>query len=161
MEVKPDEWKQTVNRVVHDLTEGPLKKVVLARELRLLFDDKIQVEQVLSTLLKEQNDSYVFAFESHGDCFIGATPERLMKKENDQVYSACLAGSIARGKNDVEDELLGKTLLTDDKNLMEHQFVVDMIKVAMEDSCSEVIHSRTTLSLKIKEYPTFIYTCKW
>ena len=64
MEVKPDEWKQTVNRVVHDLKEGPLKKVVLARELRLLFDGKIQVEQVLSTLLNEQNDSYVFAFES-------------------------------------------------------------------------------------------------
>ena len=46
-EVKPAEWKQTVNKVVHDLAEGPLKKVVLARELRLLFDSNIQVEQVL------------------------------------------------------------------------------------------------------------------
>ena len=101
-------------------------------------------------MLNEQNDSYVFAFESNGDCFIGATPERLMKKENDQVYSACLAGSIARGKNDIEDELLGKTLLTDDKNLMEHQFVVDMIKVAMEDSCSEVNIPKQPYLLKLK-----------
>lgn len=150
MEVKPDEWKQTVNRVVHDLIEGPLKKVVLARELRLLFDGKIQVEQVLSTLLNEQNDSYVFAFESHGDCFIGASPERLMKKVDDQVYSACLAGSISRGKTDVEDKLLGKTLLMDDKNLMEHQYVVDMIKLAMEDSCSEVMIPEQPSLLKLK-----------
>ena len=149
-EVKPAEWKQTVNKVVHDLAEGPLKKVVLARELRLLFDSEIQVEQVLSALLLEQKDSYVFSFESQGDCFIGASPERLVNKENDQVYSACLAGSMARGNTTVEDELLGKTLLNDDKNIIEHQYVVDMIKGAMEESCSEVTIPTEPLLLKLK-----------
>ena len=47
----------------------------------------------------------------NGDCFIGASPERLMKKENDHVYSACLAGSIARGKTDVEDEATWKDFI--------------------------------------------------
>ena len=55
---------------------------------------------------------------------------------------------------------LERLLLRDDKNLMEHQYVVDMIKVAMEDTCSEVNIPETTSSLKIKAYPTFIYTCK-
>ena len=77
------------------------------------------------------------------------------------MYSTCLAGSIARGKTDVEDELLGKTLLNDDKNLMEHQFVVDMIKVAMEDIMFRSDDSRTTSVFKIKTYPTSIYTCYW
>ena len=122
-----------------------------------MFDGKIQVEQVLSTLLNEQNDSYVFAFESHGDCFIGASPERLMKKVDEHVYSACLAARISRGKTDVEDELLGKTLLMDDKNLMEHQYVVDMIKLAMEDSCSEVMIPEQPQSLEIKKISN-IYT---
>jgi menaquinone-specific isochorismate synthase len=150
MEVKPEEWKKTVNRVVHDLEKEPLKKVVLARELRLLFDRKVQVEQVLSNLMMEQNDSYIFAFESQGDCFIGASPERLLKMENDQVFSTCLAGSIARGNNDAEDEQLGNTLLSDEKNLMEHQYVVDMIKDAMEDTCSEVMIPEHPSLLKLK-----------
>ena len=37
-EIKPDEWKLNVTKVVHDLTEDSLKKVVFARELRLVFD---------------------------------------------------------------------------------------------------------------------------
>ena len=86
----------------------------------------------------EQRDSYVFAFESGGDCFIGASPERLVKKENNKVYSTCLAGSIARGNDTLEDNTLGDELLNDDKNLQEHQYVVDMIKEAIEDTCSNV-----------------------
>jgi menaquinone-specific isochorismate synthase len=138
-EINPEEWQQTVNSVVHDLKNGPQKKVVLARELRLHFDKKIQSGSVLNKLLMEQSESYVFAFESKGDCFIGASPERLVKKEKNQIYSTCLAGSIARGKDEAEDKMLGETLLKDDKNLSEHQFVVEMIKEAIEDTCSEVV----------------------
>lgn len=138
IEIKPEEWKQAVTQVVNDIKNGPEKKVVLARELRLIFDQAVQVESVLRNLLTEQSDSYVFAFESKGDCFIGASPERLVKKENERVYSTCLAGSIARGTNREEDEQLGEQLLNDDKNRGEHQYVVDMIRESMEDTCTEV-----------------------
>ena len=80
----------------------------------------------------------MFAFESNGDCFLGASPERLVKKENEFVSSTCLAGSIARGKTDIEDNVFGEELLSDRKNLVEHQYVVDMIKEAMEEVCKEV-----------------------
>ena len=49
-EIKPQEWKQAVTQFVHDLKTGPQKKVVLARELRLFFDENIQVESVLNNL---------------------------------------------------------------------------------------------------------------
>jgi menaquinone-specific isochorismate synthase len=150
MDIHPEEWKRSVTQVVNEIKKGTLKKVVLARELRLLFDKNIQAELVLNQLLREQLDSYVFAFESNGDCFIGATPERLVKKEADQVYSTCLAGSTARGKNDLEDKLLGNSLLNDGKNLIEHQYVVDMIKSAMEDTCSEVVIPERPRLLKLK-----------
>ncbi|WP_338449203.1 isochorismate synthase [Niallia oryzisoli] len=150
LEVKPDAWKQSVTQVVEGLKKGPLKKVVLARELRLVFNRKIQIEPVLDRLLNEQKNSYVFALESEGDCFIGASPERLVKKDQDQVFSTCLAGSIARGKNEAEDEQLGHSLLTDDKNLIEHQYVVDMIKEAMEDTCSKVTLPSKPQLLKLK-----------
>lgn len=150
MDVHPEEWKESVTQIIKEIKKGTLKKVVLARELRLLFDKNIQAESVLNRLRREQLDSYVFAFESNGDCFIGATPERLVKKEEDQVYSTCLAGSIARGKNEMEDKLLGNSLLNDDKNLIEHQYVIDMIKSAMEDTCSKVVIPEHPQLFKLK-----------
>jgi menaquinone-specific isochorismate synthase len=137
-EKNTENWKKTVTKVAEELKTNKgnaLKKVVLARELRLLFDGYVQSELVLKNLLNEQNESFVFALESKGDCFTGASPERLVKKSGEDVYSTCLAGSIKRGRNEAEDECLGKELLTDHKNLMEHSYVVEMIKEAMEDTC--------------------------
>ncbi|MDZ5472628.1 isochorismate synthase [Bacillus sp. 31A1R] len=138
LEINPEEWKQSVTELVQDLKTGSLKKAVLARELRLVFKDTLSIETIVFNLLKEQPRSFIFAFESNGDCFVGASPERLVKKEGEDLFSTCLAGSIARGDTDNLDEELGNQLLTDEKNLSEHQFVVDMIKEAMEQVCTEV-----------------------
>ncbi|UII55315.1 isochorismate synthase [Cytobacillus spongiae] len=138
VEIEPSEWKDTVSSIVKGLKTGPIKKVVLARELRLQFNHEFDIESVLQKLYEEQRQSYIFAFESNGDCFLGASPERLVKKNGDEVFSTCLAGSTPRGKNKEDDELLGEQLLSDQKNLVEHQYVVDMIKTAMKDECIEV-----------------------
>lgn len=134
-EINGNEWKQMVTEVVQELGQS-LKKVVLARESRLFFEKAISVEAVLHNLLNRQKNSYVFALESEEDCFIGASPERLVKKSGKQVFSVCLAGSIARGNDAAEDESLGLELLNDPKNRIEHDYVVQMIKAAMEKVCS-------------------------
>ncbi|WP_066063216.1 isochorismate synthase [Neobacillus soli] len=138
-EIAPEKWKKSVDEVVKELTDSPLKKVVLARELRLEFNGQVEAEDVLENLYKQQQESFIFAFESNGDCFIGASPERLVKKQGNEVFSTCLAGSISRGKTAEEDRMLGQTLLNDQKNLIEHGFVVEMIKEALEESCEEII----------------------
>jgi menaquinone-specific isochorismate synthase len=150
-EISPENWKQSVEEVVKTLKSGPLKKVVLARELRLYFDEPVEAETVLFHLIDMQHDSFIFAFESNGDCFIGASPERLVKKQNDNVFSTCLAGSISRGKTEEEDAILGKQLLKDQKNLKEHGFVVEMIKEALEESCMEVILPDKPQLMKIRD----------
>lgn len=162
-EINPEAWKKSVSDMVELIKAGGLKKGVLARELRLQFDKEIPVEPVVATLLEEQSESYIFAFESKGDCFVGASPERLVKKAKDAVYSTCLAGSIARGKTLEEDQRLGDELLSDEKNLNEHQFVVDMIKEAMEQVCQEVQLPSTPQLLKMKHiqhlYSPVVGTC--
>ncbi|WP_442595659.1 isochorismate synthase [Neobacillus sp. D3-1R] len=157
-EVKPHEWKESVKKLVADLQKNKvLKKVVLARELRLYFKQSIQVEGVLQQLLEAQKESFVFAFESNGDCFIGASPERLVKKDGKTLFSTCLAGSTPRGKTKEEDELLGSALLSDQKNLNEHQFVVDMIKEAMEEYCVDLEIPNRPKLMKMK-YIQHLYT---
>jgi menaquinone-specific isochorismate synthase len=134
-EVDPDGWKAMVSAAVTNMKTSDIEKVVLARELRLTFNDKVMSENVVENLLNEQPSSYIFSFESGSDCFIGATPERLMKKRGNELYSTCLAGSIARGKDRLEDEKLERELLNDEKNRIEHQYVVSMITEALSPVC--------------------------
>ncbi|MCA1032497.1 isochorismate synthase [Bacillus timonensis] len=138
LDIEPEKWKSTVGQVAYDIQQNEIEKVVLAREIRIKSNQLIDPEQVLANLREEQPHSYLFAFESVEDCFIGASPERLVKKEGKQIKSTCLAGSIARGTTLIEDEELEKHLLNDRKNLVEHHLVVEMIKEAMEEVCHSV-----------------------
>lgn len=141
-EIHPEAWKDTVAQAVQELKETDMDKIVLARELRVTCTERIQSETVLNQMQKEQPKSYIFSLESESDCFIGATPERLVKKQDSEMLSACLAGSIARGKTEEQDTLLGNELLHDEKNLMEHQYVVSMITGALETVCEKLMVPR-------------------
>ena len=156
-EIRPEEWKKSVTTLVNSFQDSNLNKVVMARELRLKFEKTVQVEKVIAHLLEEQKESFIFAFEVNGDCFIGASPERLVKKEETRVFSTCLAGSIARGSTLEEDCVLGQTLLEDQKNSVEHQYVVDMIKEAMEETCEKVTLPSEPQLMKTK-YIQHLYT---
>ncbi|MFE4075373.1 isochorismate synthase MenF [Peribacillus sp. YIM B13477] len=138
-EVEPEEWKRTVAEAVQEIKTTDLDKIVLARELRLGFERSIDSGKVLEQLIAEQPLSYIFSLEAGGDCFVGATPERLIKKQGNEVFSTCLAGSMRRGKDEQEDVCLGEELLHDQKNLQEHQYVVSMISNAFDSVCEKVM----------------------
>lgn len=137
-EINPQSWMRIVREATESIKKNELEKVVLARELRIFADKPFSPEYTLSRLHKEQPLSYIFAFESMEDCFIGATPERLAKREKDNVLFTCLAGSMKRGNTAEEDEALGSDLMNDPKNRQEHQFVVDMIGEVAKTFCKDV-----------------------
>ncbi|HWO98687.1 MAG TPA: isochorismate synthase [Bacillus sp. (in: firmicutes)] len=137
-EVDPIRWKEAVDKATQRIQRGDIEKVVLARELKASFSQQVSNEYILQRLMDEQPTSYVFAFESGDDCFIGASPERLVKQEGVEVFSTCLAGSVPRGRTKEEDNRLGQELLHDQKNLIEHEVVVHMIKEAMKESCETI-----------------------
>ncbi|GGL48586.1 isochorismate synthase [Sporolactobacillus putidus] len=137
-EKEPDEWKRTVQRAVYRMTASDLDKIVLARALELVFDDPINSESVMGRLREQQKGNFIFSLESSGDCFLGATPERLVRKRGNELFSTCLAGSIIRGKDEASDKLLGDELLKDPKNRLEHQYVVSAIKEALERLCKSL-----------------------
>ena len=59
--------------------------------------------------------------------FIGASPERLFKRDGELLYSEALAATRPRGATLAEDEALGHELMTSDKDLREHKMVLDRI----------------------------------
>ncbi|MRH44780.1 isochorismate synthase [Aquibacillus halophilus] len=138
IEIDPVGWKELVRRATNDIKEEKADKIVLAREMRVTFEKKANISPILSKLTKAQTNSYIFAFENSDSCFLGATPERLVRVEDQHLLSTCLAGTAPRGKNKEEDYQIGLDLLRDVKNREEHEFVVKMIRDAVTACCIDV-----------------------
>ncbi|HET7616503.1 MAG TPA: isochorismate synthase, partial [Bacillales bacterium] len=137
-EVESDKWKEIVGDAAAEIRNGAIDKVVLSREIRLTADEPFSAAQALCSLREQQRNSNLFAFQKEGTCFVGASPERLVRSHGSDFVTACLAGTAPRGETVAEDEKFGDDLLADKKNLHEHGLVVDMIHEAMQKVCSHV-----------------------
>ncbi|RIW35621.1 isochorismate synthase [Bacillus salacetis] len=151
VEIAPEEWKASLEGVVSQLKAGEMDKVVLARKMLMAFKDKPSSDEVIHNLLNEQRDSFIFSLEVANSCFLGASPERLVKKEDAEILSTCLAGSIARSTDPEEDRRLGESLLGDEKNRHEHHLVVEMIKDVLDQHCSEVQIPDEPVLMKVRD----------
>lgn len=145
------EYLNSVQKVANLIKNKEAQKVVIARALSLQFKDKVTSPQVLSQIINEQPESYLFGLEREGLLFFGASPERLVKVNNGKAYSSCIAGSIKRGKTAEEDFALGQSLLNDAKNLGEHQYVVEMIKDTFAKNCVHYTVPKNPRLLKIRD----------
>lgn len=78
-------------------------------------------------VLRRLNPSpYMFYFSSNDIEIAGASPETLVKLENGTLYTYPLAGTRPRGKTAEEDARLEAELLADEKELAEHNMLVDL-----------------------------------
>lgn len=78
-------------------------------------------------VLRVSNPSPCMFFFSGGDGEIaGASPETLVKLEQDKLYTFPLAGTRPRGRTEEEDKELEKELLGDEKERAEHNMLVDL-----------------------------------
>lgn len=118
------EYCSMVNKAKHYIKEGDIFQVVLSNRLEAkasgsLFD----TYRVLRTI---NPSPYMFYFSSDNQEIAGASPETLVKLDNKTLYTYPLAGTRKRGINDKEDEELIKDLLNDEKELAEHNMLVDL-----------------------------------
>ncbi len=137
-EIRQDEWLNAVENVIDLLKRSAMEKVVLARKMIVKFNTPPTSSFILKQLQNQQPGSYIFSLETGRKCFLGATPERLVKKTGNEVLSACVAGSAPRSDDKTKDEELGTDLLGDPKNRYEHQLVVDMIRNALQPYCEDL-----------------------
>jgi isochorismate synthase len=122
-----DAWKETVRAAAADTRQGRLKKIVLARAIRMRaagFDSA----RTLWRLRAAYPRCTLFAVTRGARCFLGATPERLVRLRGTEVEVAAVAGSAPRGGSQEEDARLGKLLLAGAKDRFEHALVVDALR---------------------------------
>ncbi|HGY57326.1 MAG TPA: isochorismate synthase [Caldithrix abyssi] len=122
-------WKANVQKALDYLRANGLKKVVLARNSRLEFRQAPQPEAILDALRVSNPNSFLFLFEGGPNhFFIGSTPERLYYRTGRQLLTEAVAGTRRRGSTPAEDQRLKQDLLTCEKDLREHDYVVQTIE---------------------------------
>lgn len=106
------------------IKEGDIFQVVLSNKIEAEIEGSILDAY---RVLRSTNPSpYMFYFYSNDIEISGASPETLVKLENNKLYTFPLAGTRKRGKDEEEDLELEKELLADEKELAEHNMLVDL-----------------------------------
>ncbi|MBM7657932.1 isochorismate synthase [Sporolactobacillus spathodeae] len=122
-----ESWRELVTKAIVQMHHSDLRKIVLARTLQADLVEKPDLALLLKRLADRQKGSYLFCLETPEGAFLGATPERLIKKQGATIETACVAGSAPRGDTKEADMRLAAALLADPKNCKEHHYVVTMI----------------------------------
>ena len=126
-----DEWMSAVEAALARIADGPLAKVVLAREVVIEADRPFAVAAVVDRLRHLHRSSFTYA--SGG--FVGASPELLVRRRGDRVISQPMAGTVPRGETVSDDRRLSRRLESSAKDLSEHRLVVDAILAALGPMC--------------------------
>ncbi len=119
-----DEFCGMVEKAKERIREGDIFQVVLSNRLDADFEGSLlDAYRVLRTL---NPSPYMFYFSSEGIEIAGASPETLVRLEDGTLYTFPLAGTRPRGLTPEEDRRLEAELLADEKELAEHNMLVDL-----------------------------------
>ncbi|XBD02196.1 anthranilate synthase component I family protein [Pseudalkalibacillus hwajinpoensis] len=127
-------FADAVRKVQEYISAGDVFQVNLSlRESRRLYSEPLAVYEKL----KEINPSPYMAF-IHTNEFdlVSASPELLIKKKGDELSTRPIAGTRSRGKDNLEDERLARTLIENEKERAEHVMLVDLERNDLGRVCS-------------------------
>ncbi|MBR5618962.1 MAG: anthranilate synthase component I family protein [Clostridia bacterium] len=115
---------EMVERAKRYIFEGDIFQIVLSNRLSAQFEGSLfNTYRVLRTI---NPSPYMFYFSGTDVEVAGASPETLVKLEDGVLHTFPLAGTRPRGKTDQEDKALEAELLADEKELAEHNMLVDL-----------------------------------
>ena len=132
-------WQDMIERSLEAFETGELQKVVLARKSLFSFAEILEPLSLLRRLKSSSPNRFYFYFQPvQHVAFLGGSIERLYCKENRMLKSEAIAGTRRRGQTVAQDAELAKDLLQCDKDLREHNFVVENIKENLNKLCHTV-----------------------
>ncbi len=145
-------WAQEIDRALHAFSVNRLKKVVLAREVVFEFSEVPDPVALLRKLAQDTQHCAHFCFQpKFGTAFIGASPERLYKRQSRYVLSEAVAATRPRGATETEDAAFTAELLASEKDVREHRFVLDSVQADLAARCKTVHVDKGLSVLKLHQ----------
>ena len=126
LEQSKKEYIDKVNALKKHIVAGDIIQAVPSRRIQIECD--VDALTVYGKLRKVNPSPYHFYINFGDFQFTGASPESLVRVRRGKATIHPIAGTIHRGKNDEEDEILKKELKSNPKEQAEHLMLVDLAR---------------------------------
>ena len=134
------DWNRLMNAIADGLSRGEMTKVVSSREVEFTSETPYNVASILANLVDNNPNCFIFGYEKDGRTFVGASPEILVRHRGSEILSYALAGTAPKdGPNAWTEE----QLLTNTKNIIEHNIVRDRIVNTMRQITQDITVGET------------------
>ena len=147
--------KELVNRCIDEILNSELKKVVVARDLKLKIK-KIDVIKLFLSIVNKYSEAYNFCwYHPETGFWLGASPESLINLNGNNIKTISLAGTKLKDenieikwdiKNFEEQEIVTSYL----KNTLEPHLNSYVVKGPKTIQAGNLLHLQTILTGKLK-----------
>ncbi|NQW34474.1 MAG: chorismate-binding protein, partial [Methylophilales bacterium] len=117
-------FKKSVMKAKEYIYEGDIMQVVLSQRIKQDYQaEPLSLYRALRTL---NPSPYMFFYHMDDHYVVGASPEILVRLENNKVSVRPIAGTRPRGKTETEDLRFEADLKADPKEIAEHVQLMDL-----------------------------------
>ena len=134
------DWNRLMNAIANGISSGEMTKVVSSREVEFTSETPYNVASILAKLVDNNPNCFIFGYEKDGRTFVGASPEILVRHRGSEILSYALAGTAPK---DGPNAWTKEQLLTNTKNIVEHNIVRDRIVNTMKQITPDVTVGET------------------
>jgi isochorismate synthase len=124
----PEHYEGAVRRATELIARGEIKKVVLAREVRVDAPQPFDPAAVFGALREVFPSCFTYCVGNGDRAFIGASPELLVRRDGARAQTVALAGTTRRSADPSVDDHLGEQLLHSTKDREEQAIVTARIE---------------------------------
>ena len=122
--VSKENYLKNVEIIKDYILEGDVMQVVYGQEFSSPFTGS--PISLYKALRKLNPSPYMYFLKIDDLHIVGASPEILVRLQNNQVTVRPIAGTVKRGKTDKEDKDLSEKLRNDEKEIAEHLMLIDL-----------------------------------
>ena len=119
-----EEYKKKLDKVKKYIYDGDIFQCVFSR--RFKGEIKGSLFEAYRNLRSINPSPYMYYLKNDDLEIAGASPETLCVKDDDIISTYPIAGTRPRGKDTIEDNRLEQELMQDEKELAEHNMLVDL-----------------------------------
>ncbi len=147
--ITKEKFMQNVEKAKEYIANGDIFQVVPSQTFTAKMENSLfDVYRVLRTI---NPSPYMYLMQFDDLELAGASPELLVKTENHKITTMPIAGSRPRGKDEESDSAMEKDLLSDPKELAEHNMLVDLGRNDI-GKVSDIDTVQVTEYMKVQRY---------
>ncbi|MBT3197744.1 MAG: isochorismate synthase, partial [Gammaproteobacteria bacterium] len=125
-----------LQQAIDTIRQGGIEKVVWGTAQPFQLSQPLPLLPALRGLEQRNRRGVQLFFSERGKKWFAAPPEQLLRKEEQQIETEALAGTLPRGNSSEQEQQLEEHLLNDPKLQHEHQLVSDFIQQQLQHHCT-------------------------